>query len=94
MRHAGDVLEVLSALPPLFVAVPPAGGFDPELAGEGPPESEMARVREALSPHAMPLDEIARAASLSAARTGAILMELELAGEAITFPGGMAARAV
>lgn len=94
VRHAGDVLEVLAALPPLFVAAPPAGGYDPELSGDAPPESEIARVREALSPHAMPLDEIARAAGLSAARTGAILMELELAGEAVTFPGGMAARAV
>lgn len=94
VRHAGDVLEILTMLPPLFVAAPAAGGYDPELSGNSPPESEMARVREALSPHAMPLDEIARAAGLSAARTAAILMELELAGEAVTFPGGMAARAV
>lgn len=47
-----------------------------------------------LSGAAPPESEIARASGLSAARTGAILMELELAGEAVTLPGGMAAWAV
>ncbi|MFN4185176.1 MAG: DNA-processing protein DprA, partial [Hyphomonas sp.] len=95
VRHAGDVLEVLTSLPLLRVSAPPAEIYDGAHGGGDPvPPSELARVREALSPHAMPLDEIARAAGVSAARAGAILMELELAGEAITFPGGMAARAV
>lgn len=95
VRHAGDVLEVLSSLPLLQVSAPPADLYDPVHGGGDPiPPSETARVREALSPHAMPLDEIARATGIHAARVGAILMELELAGEAITFPGGLAARAV
>lgn len=95
VRHAGDVLEVLSSLPLLRVSAPPADPFEgAHGAGDPIPASELARVREALSPHAMPLDEIARAAGVSAARAGAILMELELAGEATTFPGGTASRSV
>ena len=38
--------------------------------------------------------EIARAAEISSARCAAILMELELSGEAYTLPGGLAAKAV
>ncbi len=41
----------------------------------------------------MPLDEIARTSGLNAAPCSAALMELELAGNAITLPGGLAARA-
>ncbi|MFH1518457.1 MAG: hypothetical protein ABIH17_11330 [Pseudomonadota bacterium] len=58
------------------------------------PDSQVARVREALSPHPMPIDEIARASGLSAARCAAILAELELSGEAVTLSGGLAVRAV
>lgn len=42
----------------------------------------------------MPIDEIARAAGLNAAQCNAVLMELELAGEALSYPGGLVARAV
>jgi DNA processing protein len=42
----------------------------------------------------MPIDEIARAAGIGAARCAAILVELELAGEAHTLPGGLAARTI
>ena len=42
----------------------------------------------------MPIDEIARAAGLTAAQCSAVLMELELAGEALSYPGGLVARAV
>jgi DNA processing protein len=94
VRHAEDVLEVLAGLPPLQVAAPPAPAFDAEFAWGDIPLDMLARVREALTPHAMPVDEIARAAGLSAAQCSAVLMELELAGEALTLPGGLAARAV
>lgn len=94
VRHAEDVLEVLSGLPPLRVAAPPAPEFEADFPGGEVPRDMLARVREALTPHAMPLDEIARASGLSAAQCSAVLMELELAGEAITLPGGLAARAV
>lgn len=93
VRHAADVLEVLGSLPPLQVEAPPPPAFTPEEAAE-PSADTLARVRQALSPHPMPLDEIARAADLTAARCAAVLMELELAGEALSYPGGLVARAV
>lgn len=95
VRDARDVIEMLTSLPLMRVAAPASDWTGPVHGDEEAiPPSELARVREALSPHAMPLDEIARAAGISAARTGAILMELELAGDAVTYPGGMASRRV
>jgi DNA processing protein len=92
VRHAQDVLEVLAGLPSLHVAAPPA--FTPDFL-EGPlPVDQLARVRQALSPHPMPIDEIARAAGLNAAQCNAVMMELELAGKALSCPGGLVARAV
>lgn len=93
LRHAGDVLEVLSSLTLLRVSAPPPDPYDAAHGGSAPIRpSDLARVREALSPQAMPLDESARAAGVSAARAGPILMELERAREAVTVSGGMAAR--
>ena len=95
VRHAEDVLETLSTLPGMV-----AGNSYGSLFEDGPddlsapPPGEVARVREALSPSPLALDEIARAADISASRCAAILMELEIAGEAYTLPGGLAARAV
>ncbi|WP_340692782.1 DNA-processing protein DprA [Hyphomonas sp.] len=91
VRHATDVLEILTSLSHGQVSAPPASSFDPESADDPLPESEIARVREALSPHAMPIDEIARASGLGAARCAAILAELELSGQAVTLSGGLAA---
>ncbi|MBI1400375.1 hypothetical protein [Hyphomonas sp.] len=51
-------------------------------------------VRQAVGPHPMPLDEIARAAGLNPAQCSAVARELELAGEALSYPGGLLARAV
>ena len=92
VRHANDVLDALDMLPSLQGA-PPARLF------ESPPEDEIPdsvldSIRDALVPHPMPLDEIARSANVSAAVCAAVLMELELSGEAITLPGGLAARKV
>ena len=93
VRHADDVLDILATLDRRQVCAPPPRPFefDPE-AGE-PSESELHRVLEALSPHPMPIDEIARASGLPASRCAAVLLELELSGEAQTLPGGLAARA-
>lgn len=93
VRHAGDVLETLSTLPTFRFEAPPSE-FISEETSEPPPENEIARVRSALSPSPMPMDEIARAANVSAPRCAAILMELELSGDAYTLPGGLAAKAV
>ena len=94
VRHAEDVLETLTSLSQMRFEAPPAAGFIAEDIGDDPPLKEIARVREALSPSPIAIDEIARAANISAPRCAAILMELELSGEAYTLPGGMAAKAV
>ncbi|KCZ94007.1 DNA-processing protein DprA [Hyphomonas johnsonii] len=94
VRHAGDVLEILSSLRFGQVSAPPAGPFESAPDDAPVPTDQVARVLEALSPHPMPIDEIARATGLGAARCAAILMELELSGDALTLPGGLAARAV
>ena len=75
-----------------WVARMAAGRAVTVLCGPGR-AAELQRVLEALSPHPMPIDEIARASSLSAARCAAVLLELELSGEAQTLPGGLAAKA-
>ncbi|HRX73667.1 MAG TPA: DNA-processing protein DprA [Hyphomonas sp.] len=93
VRHAGDVLDVLSSLDRRRVSAPPPRPFDFAPVSGEPSESDLKRVLEALSPHPMPIDEIARASSLPAARCAAILLELEISGEAQTLPGGLAARA-
>lgn len=94
VRNVEDVLETLSALPQMrFEAAPPAD-FDHVLIGDDPPSDEIARVREALSPSPISIDEIARVTELGAPRCAAILMELELSGEAYTLSGGLAALAV
>jgi DNA processing protein len=91
VRHADDILEVLESL--AFTGVSSRGQVF-----EGAPEPDLPadlieRIQQALSPHPMPLDEIARAAGATPAQCAAALMELELAGEAVTLPGGLASRA-
>ena len=94
VRHAEDVLETLSTLPSFRFEAPPSSEFTGEDMDDLPLSDEIARVRDALSPSPMPMDDIARAANVSAPRCAAILMELEIAGEAYTLPGGLAVRAV
>jgi len=94
VRNGEDVIEIVSGLAGPRMNAPPPPVFETEPDDAILPVSQVAAVREALSPHAMAIDEIARAAGIGAARCAAILMELELAGDAQTLPGGLAARTV
>lgn len=95
IRSADDVLESLSMISPMRFEDPPADNYQsPAEACDLPPEDEIDRVREALSPSPVSIDEIARATGLSAPKCAAILMELELSGDAYTLSGGLAARAI
>lgn len=89
-----DVLDVLAGLARRAMAAPGPPDFLDEAGAGDIPEDQVEAVFQALSPHAMPIDEIARAAELGAARCAAILMELELAGRAETLSGGLARRAI
>ena len=94
VRDARDVLEILSGLARRDLAAPPPPVFQGEESGEPLPASQVDAVREALTPYPMPIDEIARTAGIGAARCAAILVELELAGEAATLPGALAVRVI
>jgi DNA processing protein len=65
----------------------------PAYAPRGAPDVDAAvldKVRQALSPTPTHIDEICRATDLSAAEVAAALMELEIAGRALTLVGGAA----
>lgn len=94
IRHIDDVLETLTALPNLGFMAPPADRYEPLSMDDMPPIDEITSVKEALSPSPLAMDEIARAANISSARCAAIVMELELSGEAYTLAGGLVARSV
>ncbi len=91
VRNGADVIEMLANLPRPHVGAPTAPDFEEEPVHGSLPPAQRQAVLEALSPHAMPIDEIARAAGVGAARCAAILVELELSGEAQTLAGGLAA---
>lgn len=95
VRSAEDVLEALTNLSKTGLRAPPPPRYDGEEdADDDLPDTQIAAVRQALSPTPLSIDELARAAGIGAARCAAILMELELSGEATTLPGGLACRAV
>lgn len=94
VRNTEDVIEALSAFGTGQLRAPAPPPYQAEPFDEAEiPESQIAAVKQALSPHPMPLDEIARAAGVGAARCAAILMELELSGAALTLSGGLAVAA-
>ena len=69
----------------------PRPGLQAGLSGQPGPANQLSRVRQTLSP--LPIDEIARAAGRNGARYNGVLMELERAGEALSDPGVLVARA-
>ena len=95
IRNAEDVIEALTISPtralnapgpPIFQSPP---DFELEL-----PQSQIEAVRHALSTTPVRIDELARTAGVSTPRCAMILVELELAGIAHTYPGGLASLAV
>ena len=95
VRNADDVIEALSrTIPPNLRAPEPPGYADhPELPGNFP-EDQMISVKLALTYEPAPIEDIARAADIGVPRCAAILVELELSGEAVTYSGGRASLSV
>ncbi len=95
VRDADDVIEAVSNISQTGLRAPGQSHYDGNMDEDAPlPAAQIDTVRAALSPHPVSIDEIARTTGLGAARCAAILMELELAGEAVTLAGGLAHRAV
>jgi len=89
---AEDVLRALEGLasvrePPRDAAPPASEACDGDL------EALRERIAGLLSPTPTPRDELVRATGASAARVGAALTELALAGRADLLPGGFAVKA-
>lgn len=94
IRNSEDVIEALSSFGRTGLRAPPPPGYETETHEGDLPDSQITAVMQALSPSPVSMDEIARAAGIGTARCAAILMELELSGEAITLSGGLACLAV
>lgn len=91
VRSAEDVIEVLqSPVQRTLKAPDPSDYFEESDPGAEIPETQIARVESVLSITAMSIEEIARATQIGEHRCAAILVELELAGRAVTYPGGLA----
>jgi DNA processing protein len=88
------VIEILSSMRFGHVSSLKMPPFDPESHHAHRPDSQTANADKALSPHPIPIDEIARSSGLSVARSEAILARLELSGQAVTPSGGLAVLAV
>lgn len=95
IRNAEDVIEALSISPIRALQAPTPSAFHstPDFI-EDLPETQIKAVHHALSPTPVLMAELSRATGLSLPRCAVILVELELAGIAVTFPGGLAALAV
>ncbi|MEL6858402.1 MAG: DNA-processing protein DprA [Pseudomonadota bacterium] len=95
VRHADDVIEALTVPLTRRVNAPDLPRYEDMLPPDiGIPEAQIERVQALLSTTPISIPDLARAAGLSEPRCAAVLVELELSGEAVTFPGGFAALAV
>lgn len=91
VRNADDVLEALRHFGSGTLRAPDETYLAGEESPAPIPQVQLDAVRQVLGPTPIPMDDIARAASVGSARCAAILMELELSGIARTFAGGSAA---
>lgn len=91
VRHADDVIEALTQSPIQRLESPDPPqydlGFEPNIEI---PENQITAIKAALGPTPVTIADLARATKLSASRCAAILVELELAGDAKTYAGGLA----
>lgn len=94
VRSGEDVINIINSLGRTQFQMPPQPEFEGQAHMDRPPKHQIDAVKEALSHTPTPLDEISRAAGIGASRCAAILMELELMGDAHTLAGGLAVLAV
>ncbi|MEL7323582.1 MAG: DNA-processing protein DprA [Pseudomonadota bacterium] len=95
VRHADDVIEALSRSATLPFESPPPPQYKLGVEPEADlPESQINKVLSVLSPTPITIAEIARASQLNPTRCALILVELELAGLARTYAGGLASIAL
>ncbi|MEM9054685.1 MAG: DNA-protecting protein DprA, partial [Pseudomonadota bacterium] len=90
VRNAEDIVEALGTQTSRHMKAPDLPSFDTFDDPEADlPSSQIEAVRNVLSPTPLPIDEIARAAQIGVQRCAAIVVELELAGDATTHAGGL-----
>ena len=94
VRNAEDVIEALSAPLSRTIQSPPPSLYEDPEDNSAIPTDQIQAVKLALGPQPLPIQDIARAAEIGTARCAAILVELEIAGEAVTYAGGFAALAL
>lgn len=95
VRNADDVIEALSRTVPPSLRAPAQPEYsDSEQPLGRFPEDQMISVKLALSFEPASIEDIARAAEIGVPRCAAILVELELSGEAVTYSGGRASLSI
>lgn len=94
VRNADDVIAALSSPRDRTLRAPSSANFSSApTPNEDVPQHQVEAVKSALSPNAIPIAEIAKAAGIGVPRCATILVELELTGFAITYSGGLASLA-
>jgi len=94
VRDAEDVIEALSNPLTRTMKSPSPTSYDEPDDDSVIPMNQIEAVKLALGPHPLSIHEIARAADIGSARCASILVELEIAGDAVTYAGGFAALAL